>query len=145
MKVSSILKGKGGDVVTVRPDASIASAIRELTGKGIGALVVSEDGRSVLGLISERDIVQALARFGTLRLDLRVSDVMMRQVVTCRQDDPITKVMDLMTRHRVRHLPVVEDRQLRGIVSIGDVVKYRLDELETETNVLREAFIGRQP
>jgi CBS domain-containing protein len=143
MKVTSILKGKGNTVVTVRPEASIASAIRELTDKGIGALVVSDDGKSVLGLISERDIVQALARFGTLRLDLRVSDVMMRHVVTCHEDDTITKVMDLMTRHRVRHLPVVEDRQLRGIVSIGDVVKHRLDELETETNVLREAFLGR--
>lgn len=144
MKVSSILKGKGKNVVTVRPDASLASAVRELTEKRIGALVVSEDDRSVLGLISERDIVQALARFGPLRLDLRVSDVMMRHVVTCHQDDAITKVMDLMTRHRVRHLPVVEDGQLRGLVSIGDVVKHRLDELETETNVLREAFIGRQ-
>ncbi|MGH7332632.1 MAG: CBS domain-containing protein [Candidatus Rokuibacteriota bacterium] len=144
MKVSSILKGKGRTVVTVRPDASLASAIRELTEKGIGALVVSEDDRSVRGLISERDIVQALARFGPLRLDLRVSDVMMAHVVTCHQDDTITKVMDLMTRHRVRHLPVVEEGQLRGLVSIGDVVKHRLDELETETNVLREAFIGRQ-
>jgi CBS domain-containing protein len=144
MKVSSILKGKGSNVVTVRPDTSLASAIRELTEKGIGALVVSEDGRSVLGLISERDIVQALARFGPLRLDWRVSDVMMRHVVTCHQDDPVTKVMDLMTRYRVRHLPVVDEGQLRGLVSIGDVVKHRLDELETETNVLREAFIGRQ-
>jgi CBS domain-containing protein len=144
MKVASILKGKGRAVVTVRPEVSIAAAIRELTDKGIGALVVSEDGSSVLGLISERDIVQALARFGVLHLDLRVSDVMMRHVVTCREDDTITKVMDLMTRHRVRHLPVVQDRQLRGIVSIGDVVKHRLDELETETNVLREAFLGRQ-
>src|SRR5262245_13025790 len=144
MKVASILKGKGRAVVTVRPEVRIAAAIRELTDKGIGALVVSDDGKSVLGLISERDIVQALARFGVLHLDLRVSDVMMRHVVTCREDDPITKVMDLMTRHRVRHLPVVEDHQLRGIVSIGDVVKNRLDELETETNVLREAFLGRQ-
>lgn len=144
MKVSSILKGKGTNVVTVRPDASLASAIRELTERGIGALVVSEDDVSVLGLISERDIVQALARFGPLRLDLHVLDVMMRHVVTCHQDDTITVVMDLMTRHRVRHLPVVEEGRLRGLVSIGDVVKHRLDELETETNVLREAFIGRQ-
>jgi CBS domain-containing protein len=144
MKVASILKGKGSTVVTVRPEASIAAALRELTDKGIGALVVSDDGASVLGLISERDIVQALARFGTLHLDLRVADVMMRHVVTCREDDLITKVMDLMTRHRVRHVPVVEDGRLRGIVSIGDVVKHRLDELETETNVLREAFLGRQ-
>jgi CBS domain-containing protein len=144
MKVASILKGKGSTVVTVRPEASIAAALQELTDKGIGALVVSNDGKSLLGLISERDIVQALARFGTLHLDLRVADVMMRHVVTCREDDLITKVMDLMTRHRVRHLPVVEDGRLRGIVSIGDVVKHRLDELETETNVLREAFLGRQ-
>jgi CBS domain-containing protein len=143
MKVASILKRKGHAVVTVRPEASIAAAIRELTDKSIGALVVSDETGSVLGLISERDIVQALARFGTLRLDLRVSDVMMRHVVTCREDDAITRVMDLMTRHRVRHLPVVEDGQLRGIVSIGDVVKHRLDELETEANVLREAFLAR--
>jgi CBS domain-containing protein len=143
MNVASILKAKGSNIVTVRPGASIASAIQELTAKGIGALVVSEDDHSVLGLISERDIVQALARFGVLRFDLRVSDVMMRQVVTCRPDDSVTKVMELMTRHRVRHLPVVADRQLRGIVSIGDVVKHRLDALETEASILREAFIAR--
>jgi CBS domain-containing protein len=144
MKVASILKGKGGHVVTVKPDTPISTAVRELTSKGIGALVVSEDGATVLGILSERDIVQALALYGARLLDLHVSDVMVRRVVTCSADDTITRIMADMTRHRIRHLPVVEHGTMQGIVSIGDVVKHRLDELETEANILREAFIARQ-
>jgi CBS domain-containing protein len=144
MKVASILKGKGGHVVIVKPDTPISTAVRELTSKAIGALVVSEDGATVLGILSERDIVQALALYGARLLDLRVSDVMVRRVVTCSADDTITRIMADMTRHRIRHLPVVAQGTMQGIVSIGDVVKHRLDELETEANILREAFIARQ-
>ena len=144
MKVASILKGKGADVTTVRPEATIAAAARELQAKGIGALVVSEDGRAVDGLLSERDIVNGLVFYGTRVGGLRVSDLMSRAVVTCAPDDSVTTVMEHMTRHRVRHVLVVEGRQLRGIVSIGDVVKHRLDELETEASVLRDAFIARR-
>jgi CBS domain-containing protein len=143
MKVASILKRKGTDVVTVRPDVTIVAAARELNGKGIGALMVSEDGRAILGMLSERDIVNGVALYGGRALDLKVSDLMTRTLVTCTPEDSVTRLMADMTRHRVRHLPVMEGRELRGIVSIGDVVKHRLDELETEANILREAFIAR--
>lgn len=143
MKVASILKRKGADVVTVRPDVRIAAAARELVGKGIGALVVSEDGRTMLGLLSERDIVNGLALYGARIVDLRVGDVMARRVVTCTPEDSVTRLMAEMTQHRTRHLPVTEGGVVRGIVSIGDVVKHRLEDLETEANILREAFIAR--
>lgn len=144
MKVASILKRKGADVATVRPDATIAEAARELRTKGIGALVVSEDGRTMLGVVAERDIVHGLAVYGAGVLNLKVSDLMERRVVTCAADASITTVMEDMTRHRVRHIPVTEGRELRGMVSIGDVVKHRLEELETETNILREVVIARR-
>lgn len=144
MTVASILKRKGTDVFTVRPDVTVGFAVRELEAKNIGALVVSEDGQTVLGLLGERDVVRGLALYGARVGDLRVSDLMQRSVVTCAPDDGITAVMAAMTRHRARQLPVVDQRRLRGIVSIGDVVKHRLEELETEANILREAFIARQ-
>jgi CBS domain-containing protein len=143
MKVTSILKAKGGQVVTVRPEATIATIVRELTAKSIGAVVVSEDGVRIHGLVSERDIVQALGVYGARALDLLASDIMTRRPVTCRPEDRVTRLMADMTRHRVRHLPVVEDGRLQGIVSIGDVVKHRLDELEMEANILREGFLAR--
>ncbi len=144
MKVMSILKTKGTSVVTTSPETSIATIVRELRNKGIGALVVSEDGATVLGLIGERDIVHGLATYGSRALDLRASDLMTRTVITCAPEDSLTKVMAHMTRHRVRHLPVVEGGKLGGIVSIGDVVKHRLDELEMEANILRDAFLARR-
>jgi CBS domain-containing protein len=144
MKVASILKAKGASVATTPPDATVSAVVWDLRLKGIGALVVSEDGTTVLGLISERDIVHALAEHGARLLGLRVSQLMTRSVVTCTPEDSITTVMALMTRHRVRHIPVVEDGKLRGIVSIGDVVKHRLDELEMEANIIREAYIARR-
>jgi len=143
VKVTSILKVKGRQVATVRPDATIGSIVRTLTAKSIGAVIVSEDGVNLLGLVSERDIVQALGVYGARTLDLRASDIMVRRPVTCLPDDSVTRLMADMTRHRVRHLPVVEDGRLQGIVSIGDVVKHRLDELEMEANILRESFIAR--
>jgi CBS domain-containing protein len=143
MNVTSILKVKGAQVTTVGPDVTVLAIIRELTAKSIGAVVVSEDGVGLLGLVAERDIVRALGIYGARTLELRASDIMVRRPVTCRPEDGLTRVMSEMTRERVRHLPVVEDGRLRGLVSIGDVVKHRLDELETEANILREAFIGR--
>jgi CBS domain-containing protein len=143
VKVTSILKVKGSQVATVKPDATVGSIVRTLTVKSIGAVVVSDDGANLLGLVSERDIVQALGVYGARTLDLRASDLMTRRPVTCHPDDSVTRLMADMTRHRVRHLPVVEDGRLRGMVSIGDVVKHRLDELETEANILREGFIAR--
>jgi CBS domain-containing protein len=116
----------------------------ELRSKRIGALVVSQDRITVLGLISERDIVHGLTEHGPRLLGMRASQVMTKSVVTCTPEDSITNVMAQMTLHRVRHLPVVEGGKLRGIVSIGDVVKHRLGELELEANVLREAYITRR-
>ena len=143
MKVESILKAKGSNVTTATPDAAIASIIRVLKDKNIGALVVSEDGSTMLGLIAERDIVHGLCYYGAQLLNLRVSDLMTRTVISCTPEDSLTRVMAQMTRYRVRQLPVVEAGKLRGIVSIGDVVKYRLDELEAEANILRDAFLAR--
>ncbi|MGH7390367.1 MAG: CBS domain-containing protein [Candidatus Rokuibacteriota bacterium] len=142
MKVASILKHKGAHVETVRPGATVYSAVWELRLKAIGALVVSEDGRAVLGVISERDIVRGLIEHGQGLLGFPVSRVMTAPAVTCTPEDSITAVMALMTRQRVRHLPVIDHDRLCGIVSIGDVVKHRLDEMELEANVLRETLIA---
>lgn len=141
MSVASILKAKGQTVETVTPDTTLWSAVWTLRTKGIGALVVSEDGVAMLGLISERDVVHGLAEHGAKLLGMHVDQVMSRSVITCSPDESITRVMAQMTRHRARHVPVVEHGALRGIVSIGDVVKQRLDELEMEANILREALI----
>jgi CBS domain-containing protein len=143
MKVASILKLKTSRVVTTPPGTSIATSARLLRDEHIGALVVSDDGATVLGLITERDIVHGLADRGPSLLDLPVSLVMTRAPVTCTPDDDIQTVMSRMTRLRIRHLPVVVGGALRGIVSIGDVVKHRLDELELEAGVLRDAFLAR--
>jgi len=143
MKVASILKTKGTTVTLTRPDTTISTVVWELRSKNIGALVVSQDGTTVLGLISERDIVHGLAEHGVRLPGMHASDLMKGSVVTCGPDDSVTTVMALMTRYRARHIPVIEDGRLRGIVSIGDVVKHRLDELEMEANVIREAYIAR--
>jgi CBS domain-containing protein len=142
MKVSSILKAKGAHVETTRPDTTVYTVVWELKLKGIGALVLSEDGKTVLGLISERDIVRGLTEHGSKLLTLPVSEVLTPPVVTCTPEESITAVMARMTNHRVRHLPVLDGGRLCGIVSIGDVVKYRLDELELEANILLENLMA---
>lgn len=144
MKVASILKVKSTRVVTTPPSTSVATGARTLRDERIGALVVSEDGAAVLGMITERDIIHGLADRGPALLNLPVSVVMTRAPITCTPDDDIQTVMSRMTRLRVRHLPVMVAGKLHGIVSIGDVVKHRLDELELETGVLRDAFLARQ-
>jgi CBS domain-containing protein len=143
MKIASILKSKGEHVATTPPDTTMSTIVWELRSKGIGALVVSEDGVTVLGLVSERDIIHGLAEHGPKLLGMRASQVMTRSVLTCAPDDTIANVMAQMTRHRVRQVPVVDGGRLRGIVSIGDMVKHRLGELELEANVLREAYLTR--
>ena len=144
MKVQEILAHKGNKVVTIRPDATVSTAVHRLALERIGALVVSEDGRSIQGVLSERDIIKALAEDGAAILapDRRVRDLMTRGVRTCRPDDPVKAVMAEMTRHRFRHMPVVQAGRLVGVISIGDVVKTRLDEMELETVMLREAYIA---
>jgi CBS domain-containing protein len=144
MNVDGILRSKGATVSTIKPDATIADLVRGLRAERIGAMVVSDDGRSVLGIISERDVVRGLAERGTRILEASVADLMTRDVVSCTPKDTVKQVMAEMTRRRIRHLPVMADGALIGIVSIGDVVKNRLEEMETETNVLREAYIARK-
>ncbi len=143
MKVETMLAAKGDKVVTARPDATVATIIRMLKLEGIGALVVSADGEKILGIISERDVVRALVDHGGEVLKMRVDELMTHSVKTCTPDANIKDVMAEMTRSRVRHLPVVRDGKLCGIISIGDVVKNRLEELETETSVLRDYIVGR--
>jgi CBS domain-containing protein len=138
MNVETILKGKGRTVATVAPDATITAAVDLLRKKGIGALVVSRDGGDVAGILSERDVVHALAERGAKTLDLPVSALMTPHVYTCKPDDTVAELMAMMTARRIRHLPVVENGRLAGIVSIGDVVKYRVDEVEEEASSLRQ-------
>jgi CBS domain-containing protein len=141
MTVAAILKVKGSHVETTRPDTTLYSVAWELKTKNIGALVaVSDAGATILGMISERDLVRGLSEHGAQLLALSVSTVMTTPVLTCTPAERVTAVMVRMTRHRVRHLPVVDGSRLAGIISIGDVVKYRRDELELEANVLREAL-----
>jgi CBS domain-containing protein len=144
MHVADILKRKGKAVTTVRRDLSVEHLAQRLRAEGIGAVVVSEDGFSIDGIISERDIVRGFAEHGPELTTKTVADLMSKAVVTCSPDDTISHISSLMTRRRVRHVPVVEDGQLAGIVSIGDVVHNRLDELELETNVLRDYAVARQ-
>jgi CBS domain-containing protein len=144
MRVENILEKKGRRVELVRPEASVLLAVHKLTGNNIGALVVSEDGARVEGVLSERDVVRGLARRGAELLDATVASVMSRGVPVCAPDDLLTAVMGQMTRTRNRHLPVVGNGRLCGIVSIGDVVKYRLEEVELEANVLRDAYLARR-
>ena len=143
MKVEGILKGKGHEVQTVGPDTAVVLAVDRLSSMQIGALVVSGDGKRVDGVISERDVVRGLAHHGQRLLDMKVSEVMARHVPVCSPDDPIQEVMAQMTRTRNRHIPVVQGGQLYGLVSIGDLLKNRLEELELQTNVLRDSYISR--
>jgi CBS domain-containing protein len=143
MRVSDILSAKGQKVRTVSPDEIAINAANRLRIENVGALVVSRDGLTVDGLLSERDIVNGLAEHGAALPQMQVSHLMTRAVVTCSPEDSIAGISRVMTRRRVRHLPVLQDGRLAGIVSIGDVVKHRLDEVEMETNVLRDYAIAR--
>ena len=139
MNVQSILGAKGSDVATIGRQASLAEAANMLRERGIGALVVSEDGRKIDGIISERDVVRALAAHGAGALSRTVASVMTSEVVTCHNDDSVERLMHQMTERRIRHLPVTDtDDQLIGIISIGDVVKGRLGQLENENQALHD-------
>jgi CBS domain-containing protein len=138
MNVEMILKTKGRDVITIQPSATLAAAARLLQQRGIGAIVVLDQEGGVAGILSERDIVHTLAKSGPNSLNQPVGEVMTRRLHTCKLADTINDLMALMTAQRIRHLPVVEQGRLCGIVSIGDVVKYRLEEVEFEAGALRE-------
>ena len=138
MTVRTILSQKGKDCVTIAPEATLADAARLLSEKRIGALVVTGTGQRVAGILSERDIVRALAKHGAGALAQTVVSTMTREVVTCTADESIPSLMQRMTAGRFRHVPVVEHGQLAGIVSIGDVVKHRIAEVERESQALKE-------
>jgi CBS domain-containing protein len=142
MNVESILRSKGRSVATIRPEASIAAAIDLLRAQGIGALVVGAGEAEVAGILSERDIVRALAAHGAGLLAQNVAAVMTRTVATCAPEDSVAELMAEMTARRIRHFPVVRDGRLCGIVSIGDLVKSRLDEIEDEARSLRSFIVG---
>lgn len=143
MQVMQILKDKGSEVVTIAADAPIADAVRILNERRIGALVVTSRRGDIEGILSERDLIHALAERGLAAMEMRVADLMTRNVFTCAPDTTLEELMRQMTRRRIRHLPVIEGGRLRGIISIGDVVKHRLMELETEATTLREYIGGR--
>jgi CBS domain-containing protein len=140
VKVAEILRSKGANVLTVERAVSLRSALERMAVSGVGALVVTGPDGSMVGIVSERDVVRALATSGAMALDAAVEDVMTREVITCTPDDKITELMVVMTRRRTRHLPVVDGPRLAGIVSIGDLVKARVNELEMESQILREAY-----
>jgi CBS domain-containing protein len=143
MTVQQILKVKGGnDVVTIGPDATVGEAAALLSARRIGAVVVTEDGRSVLGILSERDIVRELGAQGAGCLTRRVREVMTAKIVTCGLGDSAESVMQRMTDGRFRHIPVVENGAMVGLISIGDVVKARLDELRMEKEALTGMIMG---
>jgi CBS domain-containing protein len=144
MNVQSIIGGKSPVVATITQTATLRQAIDQLTERRIGALVVSGDGKAIEGIISERDIVRAASVSGPSALDGSVGSVMSTDFVTCSAGDGVDRLMALMTERRIRHLPVVDERgHLAGIVSIGDVVKARLSELEQENHALAEYLTGR--
>jgi CBS domain-containing protein len=140
MNVETILSTKGAKVVTITPETPVGDATKILKRARIGALVVSDDGSNVLGILSERDIVSAMAEptKRTGLLDKPVNCLMTRDVLTCAPGDTVQKCMSVMTESRVRHLPVVHEKKMIGLISIGDVVKNRLEELESEAGFLRE-------
>ena len=138
MTVEHILRTKGRDVVMIEPTRTLAEAAHLLAERKIGAVVVGDGDHAVLGIISERDIVRALAKNGAAALDEPVSRYMTGKVVTCTGRSSISELMELMTERKFRHVPIVEDGRLNGIVSIGDVVKHRVAEIETEHKALRE-------
>jgi CBS domain-containing protein len=138
MTVKSILSNKGGDVITIDPNATLEAAIALLAERRIGAVVVLGPERRVIGILSERDIVRALAEKGAAALTTPLAQVMTRKVSTCTELDTVSEIMEQMTAGKFRHVPVVDQDRLVGIVSIGDVVKHRLGEMERESEALRD-------
>lgn len=137
MNVATILKAKGRSVTTVRPDQTLQDVVTKLAARKIGAVVVVGENGAVEGIISERDLIRAIAEGGALALEFPVSRFMTRDVITCQESNHVDEMMEMMTSGRFRHLPVVEDGALVGIVSIGDVVKNHVAEVEMEVSAMR--------
>jgi CBS domain-containing protein len=138
MLITEVLRSKGHEVVKVQPSDNVVLAVRKLAEYRIGALVVEDQWMKLIGIFSERDFVNAIAHDGAAALGLEVHHLMSAPIISCRSSDRIDAALATMTLARVRHLPVIDDGQLRGIVSIGDLVKHRLDEKELEASVLLE-------
>lgn len=138
MKVSQILSAKGDAVYSVKPSETVAEVVNSLHEKQVGALLVLNDGGDIAGIVSERDVVRELAKRGVGLMSQPVADIMTKNVFTCDRDCLLDDLMRDMTDRRIRHLPVVDGGKLTGMVSIGDVVKFRVDELEAESTQLRE-------
>jgi CBS domain-containing protein len=141
MTVSHILKVKGRDVVTAVSTAKVSDVARTLSEKRIGAVVITGAGGKIEGIVSERDVVRHIGKDGAKALDLQVSAIMTRNVRTARDGDSESELMALMTEHRIRHLPVVNDGKLAGMISIGDVVKHRIEAIEREADEMK-AYIA---
>ncbi len=142
MRIHDVLRHKGSAVATVSPEASVRELLAKLAEHGIGALVVSSDGHRVEGIVSERDVVRRLHDDGADLLSQPVSSIMTADVHTCGPDELLVDLMRAMTERRIRHIPVVVAGRLSGIVSIGDIVKFRIDELETERRQLENYISG---
>ncbi len=138
MSVRAILKDKGTEIISVAPDDSIKSASELLAAKRIGAVIVRHGDGAIAGVLSERDIVRGVAEQGELCLKMKVSQLMTASVVTCAPEDSVAGIMGKLTDRRIRHLPVVDNGELVGVISIGDVVKYRIAEAEKEAMALRD-------
>lgn len=138
MTIKAILSAKGGDLVSIEPTATVDSAVRMLAKHNIGALLVLGTDRRVIGILSERDIVRVLAEQGPEVLSKPLARVMTRKVFTCNQNETVGTIMERMTNGRFRHVPVIEQDQVVGVISIGDVVKHRLHEMEQESAALRD-------
>ncbi len=142
MFVRQILNSKGGSIVSIAPSAGIADVAALMSKERIGAIVVLDVDERIAGIVSERDITRGLAEHGAALLEMRVDRVMTRDVVTCSPEDDIDALMRKMTTGRFRHLPVVDKVEMVGIVSIGDIVKHRLEELEAEASLLQDYIAG---
>jgi CBS domain-containing protein len=138
MTVKAILSRKGSDVVTADPNATLAEAVRILAARRIGAVVVTGADRRIVGILSERDVVRVLGDKGPSALDMPIAEVMTRKVTTCSMRDTVAELMERMTEGKFRHVPVIDEGRLAGIVSIGDVVKWRVHEIEDESDALRD-------
>ena len=144
MRIKDILVTKGSRVVTAPASERIDALAHRLRAERIGAVIVSGEDETTVGIISERDVVHGLAEYGAELLTMPVSKLMTRHVKSCTPDDSVKDVMQMMTQFRIRHLPVIDEGQLIGIVSIGDVVKNRLEDMGMEANLLRDIAIARR-
>lgn len=142
MKAKSILDAKGNAVATTRPETMIAAAISTMVKEKIGALVVCEESEEIVGIVTERDVLHGLVEHGSALLEMPVADLMSRDVLTASPEDEVGNLMTVMTEHRCRHIPVTEEGALCGLISIGDLVKNRVEEMERESSQLRD-YIAR--